>query len=204
MGTDSLVHFCLVTVLRYVEDETPLYTTEDSGDVISRGEVLRTQLQWLETHQRAQLLLLNSELVPDGSVPRLRDRTLRLLLRQPADPFALPEDANDVDGSDNESWDTQDDTTSTLHHLPLTLHPSPDKFLSGRYRASFSGLSLTSLNLAYSTMPTDMDALVSLLPVSLRELGLAGAQWRGFSDTAWWRGLKALGTRLTVLTVSIA
>jgi len=76
-----------------------------------------------------------------------------------------------------------------------------------RHLPSLSALSLTSLNLAYSTL-ADPDRLAVVLPVGLRELSLCGVRMKGgemrlADGDAWRRALGAMARKLIVLTVSI-
>ncbi|EIW69830.1 hypothetical protein TREMEDRAFT_61601 [Tremella mesenterica DSM 1558] len=232
-GTSSLVHYCLMTVLKYVEDETPLYQLSSSTSekkTITRGEIIRSQISWMDTHTKILLMDISSEL-EEKHPWRLKDKTMKLLLRPPNHTSLSLDDEqinivdergkssnqpiildnswtqsvdtgigigieNESDLEKEDSWDEEEDSTSIIHHLPLTLHPSPEKFL--KQLNNFPYLSLISLNLTGSTLPTNSDSLVGVLPAVLRELCLSGVRYRGKEDD-WWRGIKGMGGKMVLL-----
>ena len=161
-------------------------------DQVYLNDLLREQLPYLENHLKAALLSLSSFQVPPS--PRLSDKSLKSLLLSSIDAPPVEED--------HTTWDTPSADT-TLRHLPLTLHASPHTLL--RQLPSFSALSLTSLNLAYSTLHPDLERLVTVLPSTLRELGLAGVRVGGTKSLnveGWRRALGMLARKLIVLRVS--
>ncbi|ORX41144.1 hypothetical protein BD324DRAFT_613391 [Kockovaella imperatae] len=122
----------------------------------------------------------------------------------PDDDFTAQErgsDKGDTPSGSSSDWDRAT-TSFTVHHLPITLHPSPVSLL--RRINTLDSVSITSINLAYSTIK-DMERLVAVLPVGLRELGLCGIRigtgvtQRVRDGEAWRRGLSALARRLLVL-----
>ena len=214
-GPNRLVEHCFLTVLRYLDDDDEVFhqtvADEDNLDEEhddtrgwTRGELLREQSTYLASSLKSALLDMSS-LQPEGSDLRLSDTSLRAILRYSSAPatsysFERSDEWERSSSHSTENWETED---TTIHHLPLTLHPSAHSFL--RLLPSFNSLPLTSLNLAYSTVPIEFEKLVNVLPSGLRELGLAGVRvGRGKSDgqNDWRRGLGALARKLIVLRVS--
>ena len=213
----TLAHACLIALLRELKSQHVI----EEGYI---GDLLAQQISYLDVHLKGNLLEVNS-LFPEASPLRLSSAHLGTILKGSEslyDPLAnvIQEDPQSIDESIEEglstdprdsieedvpSWDALI-TSSTIHYLPLTLHPSPALML--RHLPTFHILSLTALNLAYSTI-SDLERLVSLLPVGLRELSLCGVR-TGKKETrlrdgeSWRRGLSALGRRLIVLTVSLS
>jgi hypothetical protein len=184
--------------------DAPLTNSAASGST-TLGALLREQVAYLEPHLKSSLIEL-AALRPEGSATRLTDRGLRAILTSPPDPDDHEEEVvprtrtSNVD-IEHDDWDDFQSQSMTLHHLPLTLHLNPASFL--RSLPSLPVLSLTSLNLAYCTIP-NMERLVAVLPPALRELGLAGVRPLSESqETAlvddWRRALAALGRRMIVL-----
>ncbi len=213
-GPARLVEFCLYTVLRYLDDDedVQLVGSEGNGEeanhhrVWTRGELLREQAAYLESPLKSALMDMGS-LQPEGSPLRLSDESLKAILGYSGSESSVfyPHDRSEEwDGTSSksvESWETAD---TTLHHLPLTLHPSPHSFL--RLTPWLQSLSLTSLDLAYSTIPVELEKLVSVIPASLRELGLVGVRVRKGKtggEEEWRRGLGVLARRLIVLRVGV-
>jgi hypothetical protein len=205
-----------MAVLRHLEDEQVVYfppneIQDDQSQVmpsgsdgiheeITLGALLREQVAYLEPHLKASLLDLAS-VIPEGS-SRLTERGLGAILTSPPDTADetdyTPHREDDDDHGDETSWDEPTSSTA-LHHLPLTLHSNPLSFI--RQLPSFPGISLTSLNLAYSTI-TNLERLVSTLPSSLRELGLAGVRApHKDAQENWRRGTASLGRKFIVLTM---
>ena len=210
IGTTRLVEHCLSAVLRYLNSQDLVdhpNENENQDDAAewettrSIGSVMRDQVGYLEGHLKGGLLELSS-LLPEGDQNRLCDQSVKALLSHDWST-TFDETYNDKDSSSQSdiSWD--EIPTTSLHHLPLPLHPSPISIL--RLLPSFDALSLTSLNLAYSTV-SDLERLTSTLPAGLRELSLCGVRIRNdqarlVDGEAWKRGLNALGRKLIVLVV---
>lgn len=213
-GSLRLVEYCLYTVLRYLNDDEMIQSREeneaadtdpDGSAVWTRGELLREQATYLESQLKSALLHLSS-ILPEGSELRLIDASLKAILgyipsteQRQAQPLDRPDE---WDRTSSKSPESEESADTTLHHLALTLHPSPHSFL--RLTPSFQSLSLTSLNLAYSTVPMELEKLVSVLPASLRELGMVGVRVRKGKTSGqeeWRRGLGVLGRKLIVLRV---
>lgn len=179
------------------------------------ADILREQLRYLAPPLVTYILEV-SAYQAERSCYRLQEDNLFHLLRIVSADGAHHEDdlpVEDVETEWDDDWDAPELATTALHHLAITLHPSPQTLL-GRLRMPLtfaqtsmtSASSLTSLNLAYSTLPTDLDKLVNLLPSGLRELSLVGVRFRGETvrkaDVN--RGFASLGRKLIVLTVSLA
>ncbi|WVQ86016.1 hypothetical protein IAT38_008184 [Cryptococcus sp. DSM 104549] len=203
-GTNPrLMEFCFKVVLRHMEDEQVIYAPEEGetggseedvkSETYTMGRLLREQVAYLEPHLKAGLLDTLS-LLPE-SVPRIGDRSYRAILSDPPPDMEL--DLGTADESE-EDWDVPGVPSLPPTHIPLTLHPSPHILLRHLPLAS----SLTSLNLAYSTLPEDFEALVGALPPGLRELSLAGARVGKRADMredGVRRGMSRLGRKLIVL-----
>lgn len=213
-GPAGLVELGLRAVLRHLEDERVVYLPTDEiqidqtqvppgsdseiSEEITLGALLREQVAYLEPHLKAALLDLAS-VIPEGS-SRLTDRALGAILNSPPESVDECDHTPDHDDHDEDetSWDEPTSSTA-LHHLPLTLHSNPLSFI--RQLPSFPGISLTSLNLAYSTI-TNLERLVSALPSSLRELGLAGVRApHKDAQENWRRGTASVGRKFIVLTM---
>ncbi|KAK4688272.1 hypothetical protein P7C73_g1838, partial [Tremellales sp. Uapishka_1] len=178
-GADRLIEYCLTTLLRYLEDSTIAYISDEDGSELSTGEFLKQNLAFLQPHLKSQLLSLSSlEIDPSR---RLSDKSIKLLLASPSAPVS----------EDDDDWEFP---TSSIQHLALTLHPSPQKIL--RQIPTFDSLSLTSLNLGYSTIP-NLGNLIVYLPSGLRDLSLCGIKLKGEED--WTRSLGILARKMIVL-----
>ncbi|WVR08477.1 hypothetical protein IAU60_005532 [Kwoniella sp. DSM 27419] len=208
----TLMEHCFSVVLRYLDDETIIYSLDGEDGVAldladpehstyTLGRLLREQVPYLSTNLKAALI--NVAATRPTSEPRLSDRSLLAVLAEPPPEPDLSADDSSVGRTEHDEidWDAQE-TSTLITHLPLTLHPSPHTLIR---RIPFAP-SLTSLNLAYSTIPSDMERLVAVLPPGLRELSLAGtkvASKGGSSglqgDEGLRRGLAALGRKMIVL-----
>lgn len=188
-----LVDHCFRAVLRYLDSEDVVWTYEDSQSRVTLGRLLRDNVPYLDQHLRMGILAAHAT----RTSPRLSDRSIRSLLA-PAQEIASNDKGDDRAEivSQEDEWD---DTASSevVHHLGITLHPSPHALL--RSIILLPTLALTSLNLAYSTIPRNLEKLISPLPTGLRELGLAGVKCA--SELDWSRFLGSLGRRLIVLRV---
>ena len=198
-GSERLVEHCLRAVLRYMNSEMVLDDSAEDEDQVLLGDVMRDQAAYLDSHLKAGLLEVSS-FMPLSDPLRMSDRSVRAILTSPLER-----------GRGKSEWEdeTEDldwgDTDPTLHRLPMIQHPAPTAIL--RHLPSLSALSLTSLNLAYSTL-ADPDRLAVVLPVGLRELSLCGVRMKGgemrlADGDAWRRALGAMARKLIVLTVSI-
>ena len=202
LGASSLVDETLRAILAHLNTDEVIEVEVEDGTVVSiqLADLMRDHLPQLDTHLKARLLQLSSVL-PEGATSRLSDKATKLLLHTSSEltrDIDIPDHEAELD-LDDPLWDSH--SFPTLHHLPLTLHPSPHALL--RQLPVFSAVTLTSLNLAYSTLHPDLERLVTVLPSSLRELGLAGVRVKGsMSVEGWRRGLGILGRKLIVLRVS--
>lgn len=216
-GARRLVEQCLYAVLKHLRDTTPIHLGDDDFDspidsselgdaagesstTVPLGSLLEDNLGFLEPHIKLSLLLLSS-VQPEQSPLRLSDSAIRSVLTVP--PAELPDqldpldEPTEADGSTDaeDDWEDAIIAAPELHHLPLTAHPSPVSFLKAV--PSLTGLALTSLNLAFSSI-ADLERLAQVLPGGLRELSLAGCRFKqGREDLK--RGLAVLGRRLLVL-----
>jgi hypothetical protein len=199
-GPAKLVEYCLNAVLLHLESEDTISEPDGSDgqgyEEVTVGEAMQEQVGYLEPHLKIALFDIAS--VRQSITSRLSDRSIRAILHR-------PEDA-DPEVSTRQNLEVFDDWSETLtslpdiHYLPIILHPNPLPLL--RQLSSFLSLSLTSLNLAYSTIK-DLEKLVIGLPASLRELSLVGIRFNGQKeDDVWRRGLGLLGRKLIVLRVS--
>lgn len=193
---------CLSAVLRYLNDER-MITLEEDGPSCALSEVMREQVKYLPDHLKPELLALGSTL-PEGHASRMSDHSLAAVLtavdwsEDEIEEGSDKGDSGDDTSQSRQSWEVGDEAPS-IHHLPLMLHPSPNSFL--RKLPSFTALSMTLINLSYSTI-SDLEKLVSLLPVSLRELSLCSVQIKGEDrHEIWRRGIAAVGRRFLVLRV---
>lgn len=190
-----LLDFCFDVFLRCVDDESVIYAPEHGEEIeqhenetYTMGRLLREQVAYLEPHLKTDLIDAAS-LLPEAS-KHISDRSYKAIL------YNLPPDLSEERDNTHESdWDTPD-LDFHLTHLPLTLHPSPLTF----FRSIPSISSLTSINIAYSTIP-DLEGLVDILPKGLRELGLAGVSIKKGEDSVK-KGFIRLARKLIVLKVS--
>lgn len=194
---------CLSAVLRYLNDER-MITLEEDGPRCALAEVMREQVKYLPDHLKPELLAMGS-IMPEGHSSRMSDHSLAAVLtavdwsEEEIEDGYNQDDSEDNTSQSRQSWEVGEEAPS-VHHLPLMLHPSPITFL--RKLPSFTALSMTSINLSYSTI-SDLEKLVSLLPVSLRELSLCSVQIKGDNrHEIWRRGMAAIGRRFLVLRVS--
>lgn len=190
-----LLDFCFDVFLKYVDDESVIYVPEHGEEIeqqenetYTMSRLLREQVAYLEPHLKTDLIDAAS-LLPEAS-KHISDRSYKAIL------YNLPPDVSDERDVAHESdWDTPD-LDFHLTHLPLTLHPCPLTF----FRSIPSISSLTSINIAYSTIP-DLEGLVDILPKGLRELGLAGISIKKGEDSVK-KGFIRLARKLIVLKVS--
>lgn len=238
-GVASLTEYCLRTVLAYLENEEEVDIWDngdpdvEGGGIASRGgmmttvgAIFREQTSSFDTHLKSRMLDIAS-IMPESSTSRLSDRSLQAILSlPPAGDLSHDTGWTDVDDThadlalcsleddedtDWEATDMTSDRTRLINHLPLTLHSAPPQFL--RSLPNLSALSLTSLNLAYSTIPYDLDRLVAVLPSGLRALSLCGVRFgrvqngRQVDQIAWEQrvvgSFTKLARKLVVLKVSL-
>jgi hypothetical protein len=199
LGPHRLVEQSFRAILR---DLNRAVSIEDEIGPIILADLLREQLGYLSNHLQSGLLEVSS-LLPQNDPKRLSDQSLKALLCRPESRIESEEDWDDGSEASEGEDDWVDSAPDTIHHLPLTLHPSPAAFL--RNLPILTGITLTSLNLAYSTL-ADLDRFANVLPTGLRELGLCGVTLRRSENRladgdAWRRCFAALGRKLIVLTV---
>ncbi|WWC65405.1 uncharacterized protein I303_108023 [Kwoniella dejecticola CBS 10117] len=201
--SDTLVKFCFMAVLRHLEDERVIYTPDEDGlggeGIYTLGRLLREQIPYLSSPLKSAFLDIASTL-PSNYPHRLSDRAfLAILSETPAEEHHVESQSSDT--STVNDWDIPPISDTAISHLPITLHPSPHQLLSRISELN----SITSLNLAYSTLPSDMDKLVSVLPAGLRELGLVGIRFGGktVDDLNLRRGFSALSRKLIVLRMLV-
>ncbi|WWC92116.1 uncharacterized protein L201_007070 [Kwoniella dendrophila CBS 6074] len=193
IGVSTLVEYCFKTVLRYLEDEEIIYASNldengiseidemnhqaGSEEIYTLGELLREQIPYLSTHMKSSLLNTAS-LLPSSSNHRLSDQSFLSILSDPPPPDSHPylDNVDDL-AKDNQSeesldgdWDNPITSEPIISHIPITIHFSPQTVLNRIQSLN----SIISLNLSYSTLPLDLDKLVSVLPAGLRELSLVG------------------------------
>lgn len=195
----SLVDVCARLVLGMLRDTSVV--SEDGDEEVTLADAVLAGACELDVHLRG--LLISTASV---SGERLADRQVRALLEyadssgsdttasgtQPESQLETPSDASSNGDSE---WDT--DAVQPLTHLALAMHPNPLPLLRDAPHARL--LALTSLDLAYATLP-DLDRLVAVLPARLRALGLAGVRSRGGYD-GWQRGLALMARKLILLQV---
>jgi hypothetical protein len=175
-------HFIYRAVIRYL-DCPDIYDQED-GSTITYGEWLRGQVRNYRQDFKVGLLANYA----NHPSPRLSDKSIQAILLPPHDPDSRPT-------NDGDEWD-QGFLGEMTHHLGITLHPDPSRLL--RSINSLPNVALTSLNLAYSTIP-HVEKLVMALPVGLKELGLVGIKCT--SEETFGKMLGLLGRRLRLLHV---
>lgn len=140
-GPNRLLEHCLLTVLRYLDDDEVITLDENEdldeseGDRVAdhgwtRGELLREQAGYLESPLKSALLEMSS-LQPEGSALRLSDVSLKAMLGysdpgQSSHPSDQPDEWDGTSVHSTGSWETAD---TTLPHLPLILHPAPHAIL---------------------------------------------------------------------------
>ncbi|WVF68153.1 hypothetical protein IAT40_002916 [Kwoniella sp. CBS 6097] len=169
-------------------------------ETYTMGRLLREQVPYLTTPLKGALLR-QASLLPSSNSSRLSDRSILAILSDPPpdledgaiDPFLTGQEDPSSNGGGGravetcrrnsniapeiDDWDASDalDSSTIISDLPLTLHPSPHVILRRIPMTS----SITSLNLAYSTLHPDLEKLVAVLPPGLRELGLVGVRFGG-------------------------
>lgn len=186
----SLLDTCARLVLRLLRSTTVV--DDDEGGSIPLADAVLAGACQLDGHLKGLLISTASAL---GC--RLSDRQIRALLEyaEHGDDGTL--EATDSEGMDGVDWDT--DAVEPLAHLALALHPNPLPLI--RDAPSARLLALTSLDLAYATVP-DFQRFVAVLPAGLRSLGLAGVRGGG-GQVTWLHGLTAMSRKLTLLRVSV-
>ncbi|KAL1409892.1 hypothetical protein Q8F55_003891 [Vanrija albida] len=158
------------------------------------GEAVLETTRELDLRFR-DLLIRRAALLPQGDPLRLSDRQIRGLLEY--DPGVRGGRRPDP-GEEDDDWDSPENG-DMITHLALTAHPSPIPLLRDVPR--LQALALTSLDLAYCTLPADLDRLVTVLPSGLRALGLRGVRAPTSPDVMklWPHGMGSLGRKLVVL-----
>lgn len=206
--------YCFKAVIRYLDSDEIVWTDDSAGSVgggdskvqgtvsnVTLGRAMREGLSYLDTHLKVGLMAFNSGRPSD--VQRMSDQSLRALLS----PVRTPDTEIKPSASDDEiardEWDDPSagpdlETKTPVNHLAITLHPSPHTLLRSLTQSPL--VTLTSLDLSYSTLPANMERLVNALPTGLRELSLAGVRVTA-DEKDWTRALGLLGRRLLVLKV---
>lgn len=185
LGVPSLTEYVFRTVIRYLDCEEVCWIDEDESTT-SYGEFLRREVADYDIRFKMGILAAHSS----HPTPRLSDKTIRSLLEPPGY-------SHDTIDTGNDDWD-EGPLMPMVHHLSITLHPTPHRLL--KLINPLPNLALTSLDLTYSTIPIQIEKFVSALPIGLRELGLAGV--RCSSEKDFTKMLILLGRRLMLLHVS--
>lgn len=200
-GVKKLSELCFDAITRDLQSDQPLALDVETGTTTTLGRAMRDGLAYLDPHLKLAFGGYDS-CRPTGA-QRMGDKAFIALLRPaPAYHDEDPSSPAAAAGEDGYGWDEREDpTTMTLvHHLALTLHPSPQPLL--RQLNQLPTIALTSLDLAYCNLPRNADKWISALPVGLRELGLVGVRiGPGAEDKDWNRALTQLGRKLLVLKV---
>jgi hypothetical protein len=185
VGVLSLTEYVFRTVIQYLDCEE-VYWIDEDGATTTYGEFLRKEVAEYDIRFKLGILASHSSY----PTPRLSDKTIRSLLEPPRN--------TDYDSStEPDDWD-EGPIMPMVHHLSLTLHPTPHRLL--KLINPLPNIALTSLDLAYSTIPIQNDKFVNALPVGLRELGLAGV--RCLNEKDFVKMLVLLSRRLILLHVS--
>jgi hypothetical protein len=187
LGVASLTEYVFRTVIQYLDCEEVCWIDED-GSTTTYGEFLRKEVAEYDIRFKLGILASHSSY----PTPRLSDKTVRSLLEPPGSGYS--EHPNDTGHDD---WD-EGLIMPMVHHLSLTLHPTPHRLL--KLMNPLPNIALTSLDLAYCNIPVQVEKFVSALPVGLKELGLAGV--RCLSEKEFVKMLVLLGRRLVLLLVS--
>jgi hypothetical protein len=194
IGTPRLVDHCFRAVIRYLDSEEVVWTDEDTQSRITLGRVMRDSMPFLDHHLKMGILRAHAGRIS----PRLSDRSIRSILAPASNETEGSTSAPTTmsDGTQDDEWDDSP-ASELVHHLGIALHPTPHILL--RSINQFPSVALTSLDLAYSTIPRNLDRLITALPTGLRELGLVGIKCTDEQDFI--RLLGSLGRRLMVLRV---
>lgn len=155
---------------------------------------MRDSMPYLDHHLKNGILRGHASRIS----PRLSDRSIRSILAPASNETegSVSAPATMSDGTQDDEWDDSP-ASELIHHLGIALHPTPHILL--RSINQLPSVALTSLDLAYSTIPRNLDRLITALPTGLRELGLAGI--RCTDEQEFIRLLGSLGRRLMVLRV---
>ncbi|ODO10394.1 hypothetical protein I350_00989 [Cryptococcus amylolentus CBS 6273] len=200
----SLLEYCFNAMLRYIDDVTVIYAPDEGlegedaeAETYTISRLVREQVTYLEPHLKIALLDASS-LVPEPYRPISNDSIRAILSDAPpdSDDEVEPEGEEPGDDDDWDDWELAPVSLPVTSHFALTRHPSPHIFLQ---TLPFT-TSLTSINLAYSTIP-NIDALVEVLPAGLKELSLVGVNFGKAGEQTVKRGLLRLGRKLIVLKV---
>lgn len=193
-GAPRLVDCCVGLVLKLLHS-TEVIADDEGAEEMTLGDAVLETTRELDLRLR-YLVIRRAALLPHGDPQRLSDRQIRGLLEYDAGARTAVQHVVE----DDDDWDALGDTDA-LPHLALTSHPSPIPLLRDVPR--MQALALTSLDLAYCTLPADLDRLVAVLPSGLRTLGLRGVRAPKPSDVTnlWVHGMNSLGRKLIVLRV---
>jgi len=185
-GVHPLSHYIYRSVIPYL-DCPDVYWTEEDGTTTTYGQFYRNDVRGYDEKFKIGILENHSS----HPTPRLSDRSVKAIL-SPPDTTHHPAAKS---ATEEDDWDTGP-LTERIHHLGITLHPDPYRLL--RSINPLLTVALTSLNLAYSTIP-QVEKLVEALPRGLKELSVVGV--RCTSEGEFTRMLGLLGKRLTLLNV---
>jgi hypothetical protein len=188
IGVPRLLDCCYRAIIRNLDNDV-LYWDEEKGEHWSIGGDLRDQIPDLPPHSKAGILANHAS----HPKPRLSDKSLKAL-------HLLPE--HTTRPSNVTSWDEEDlpSPKEMVHHLSITLHPHPHRVLR-IVNNHLPAVALTSINLAYSFIPADIEKMVRVLPTGLKELGLVGVRSLNVEDLT--HALEVLAKRFMVLEVSL-
>ncbi|WVQ70509.1 hypothetical protein IAR50_000028 [Cryptococcus sp. DSM 104548] len=197
----SLLEFCFNAMLRYIDDDTVIYTPDESleetgaeAETYTISRLVREQVTYLQPHLKIALLDASS-LIPEPYRPILNESIRAILSDAPPDS-SIEAEPMGKGRCDDEDWEVTPLSLPITSHISLTRQPSPYAFLQTLPLTT----SLTSINLAYSTINSS-DALVEVLPAGLKELSLVGVNFGKVGEQTVKRGFLRLGRKLIVLKV---
>jgi hypothetical protein len=187
-GAQPLSHYIYRSVMQYL-DCPDVYWIDEDGTTTTYGQFYRNDVRGYDEKFKIGLLENHSS----HPTPRLSDRSVKAILSPPETNHQPPVRS----GNEEDDWDTGP-LTERIHHLGITLHSDPYRLLKSIN--PLPTVALTSLDLAYSTIP-QVEKLVDALPRGLKELGMVGV--RCTSEGEFTRMLGLLGKRLILLHVSL-
>ena len=207
------MEYCFKAVIRYLDSDEVVWTdphveglveggpkSRDKVTHVTLGRAMREGLPYLDTHLKVALVAYNSGRPSDSL--RMSDQSLRALLLSPG---VAPASEGTISTPNDEGAEWDDprldsdlERTTLIHHLAITLHPTPHALLRSLTQSPL--IVLKSLDLSYSTLPENLERFVNALPTGIRELGLAGVR-SAADEKDWARALGLLGKRLLVLKV---
>jgi hypothetical protein len=190
-GVQRLLHYVYRSVIEYL-DCPDIYWIDEDGTSETYSQVLRNRVEDYREDFKIGLLANHSS----HPTPRLSGQSIQAILRPPRDTYNPTDSLTSSD--DDIDWDSGP-LTERIHHLGMTLHPDPCRLL--RSVNLLPTIALTSLDLAYSTIP-HVDKLVTALPTGIKELGLVGVRYP--SEAEFVRMLGLLGKKMMLLHVSLS